>query len=76
MMRVAIAGSNNLAAHIAHYIAAETNHQFVIISRNVCCFFFSYRADLRRRQSGPSRVCVNVSNANVTAILSKRPNPI
>lgn len=34
-MRVAIAGSGGLACAIAHYLATETYHAFIILSRAV-----------------------------------------
>lgn len=34
-MRVAIAGSGGLACAIAHYLATETYHSFIILSRAV-----------------------------------------
>lgn len=34
-MRVAIAGSGGLAYWIAHYLATETYHPFIILSRAV-----------------------------------------
>lgn len=36
MIKVAIAGTGGLAQYIAHYLAAETSHQFILISRAVC----------------------------------------
>lgn len=37
-MRVAIAGSGGLACWIAHYLATETYHPFIILSRAVMCY--------------------------------------
>jgi hypothetical protein len=35
-MRVAVAGTNELALLMAHYIVSETSYQLVILSRQVC----------------------------------------
>jgi hypothetical protein len=35
-MRVAVAGTNELALLMAHYIVTETSYQLVILSRHVC----------------------------------------
>lgn len=35
MMKVAIAGTGGLAQYIARYLAADTYHQFILLSRSV-----------------------------------------
>lgn len=35
MIKVAVVGTNGLAQYIVHYLATQTSHQFVILSRRV-----------------------------------------
>ena len=49
-MRVAIAGSGGLASWIAHYLATETYHPFIILSRAVRFYPLSFKDRIVDRQ--------------------------